>query len=118
MASLGNVGGRIVTSKVMKVAPISVYRGGGDNAVINYNVAGRISGVASIGGVATAGIVVRLYYRDSGNLVDQAISAAGGTYAFSGLDKTALGAYYVTFVDPNTSAPYNYTVTRDHLTAG
>lgn len=118
MASLGNIGVNMANFRSMKVAPMAVYRGDGDSSVIGYNVAGRISGVVSIGGVATAGVVVRLYYHDSGNLIDQAISGSGGTYAFSGLNTSEPGAYYVTFVDPKTSTPYNYTVTRDHLTAG
>ena len=119
MASLGNVANTIGGAKRMKVAPLSVYRGGSpETTVVGYNVAGRISGTVKISGVTAPGVVVRLYYRDNGNLIEQAISDASGDYSFAGLDTAALNAYYVVFIDPKTSSPYNYTVARDHITAG
>lgn len=119
MASLGNVGVRAPNTHQFKVAPSAVLSAVNPPfPLINYPVNGRISGVVSIGAVPTAGVLVRLYYRDSGALIEQAISGTGGTYSFSGLNTSDTMAYYVTFHDPKTSAPFNYTVTKDHLTAG
>ena len=118
MASLGNVGVKAPQHSLsMKVAPLAVV----DYKLvpaISYPVSGRLSGVVSIAGTPRVGVVVRLYYRSSGQLIEQAISGTGGTYSFAGLDVSDPGAYYVTFIDPNTSTPYNFTVTKDHLTAG
>lgn len=120
MAHLGNVGTLAHSAlKRSKVAPLAVLKDNTrSNPSTSYPVNGSISGTASIAGVGTAGILVRLYYRPSGLLIEQAVTGAGGTYSFTGLDPSDAGAYYVTFHDPNTSAPYNFTVTKDHLTAG
>lgn len=78
---------------------------------------GKRSGIISLSGTPVAGVLVRLYLRDSGVLVSQQHSKADGSYEFVGLDPTALNQYMVMMVDPKTEAPFNYTLVQDHLTA-
>ena len=89
-----------------------------ENPTVMVPVNGVITGVARINNVATGGVLVRLYYRENGILIEQAKTDHNGVYVFSGLNPADLKAYYVTFMDPSTGAPYNYTITKDHLTAG
>lgn len=121
MAHLGNIGVRFPTTKPKPVAPAASLSGNipSEVAIINYPVDGGISGVVQINGVVTADVVVRLYDRESGHLVKQAKTDSSGAYSFIGLNKTSsFGGYYVVFMDPRTSSPYNYTVAKDHITAG
>lgn len=122
MAHLGNIGARSFKQRHHQLAPYVVV---GKSMPSNRNDVilatpsnGRVQGIAKIGGVATGGIMVRIYVRETGGLIASMRSKADGTYVFKGLDPTNYGAYCVVFFDPQTGAPYNYTVARDHLTAG
>ena len=79
---------------------------------------GSLSGVVKISGVVAPRVLVRLYDRSTGVLLNSTFTASDGTYSFNGLDPDAAKSYYVTFLDPNESSPFNYTLTSDHLTAG
>lgn len=116
MADLGSVGQKLPTGLYSKVGPEAILGKGGPLA--GYPVDGTISGNVKISGANAGGVVVRLYYRDNGALVDQAISNSSGNYSFVGLNTADPKAFYVVFVDPNKDAPYNYTVARDHISAG
>ena len=119
MADLGSVGQRLPTGLYSKVGPVAILGSGAQNpSLAGYPVGGTISGKVKISGANAGGVVVRLYYRDSGALVDQAISNSSGNYSFVGLNTADPKAFYVVFIDPNKDAPYNYTVARDHISAG
>lgn len=116
MADLGSIGKKLPTGLYSKVGPEAILGKGAQLA--GYPVDGTISGNVKISGANAGGVVVRLYYRDNGALVDQAISNSSGNYSFVGLNTADPKAFYVVFVDPNKDAPYNYTVARDHISAG
>lgn len=116
MADLGSIGKKLPTGLYSKVGPVAILGKGAQFA--GYPVNGTISGNVKISGANASGVVVRLYYRDNGALVDQAISNSSGNYSFVGLNTADPKAFYVVFVDPNKDAPYNYTVARDHISAG
>lgn len=119
MANLGSVGQKLPTGLYSKVGPVAIIGSGAqDPSLAGYPVGGTISGNVKISGANAGGVVVRLYYRDSGALVDQAISNSSGNYSFVGLNTADPKAFYVVFIDPNKDAPYNYTVARDHISAG
>lgn len=88
------------------------------NPTVMVPVDGIITGVVKINNVPAPGVLVRIYYRQNGILIDQAKADQSGAYTFYGLNTADPKAYYVTFMDPSSGAPYNYTVTKDHLTAG
>lgn len=120
MAHLGPLGSnRYFRMHRRKVAPFAAT---GPNSIVTPSIVvpvdGAIHGVAKIGGVNASGVIVRLNYRINGILIEQAKTGVDGAYSFYGLNKADLKAYCVTFMDPSESAPYNYTVTRDHLSAG
>ena len=85
--------------------------------VFNTPCNGIRSGVVSINGSPVMGVVVRLYFRDNGALIEQQFTKSDGSYRFEGLDPTTNKAYLITVLDPNESPPFNYTLTQDHLTA-
>ena len=116
MADLGSVGQKLPTGLYSKVGPVAILGKGGPLA--GYPVDGTISGNVKISGANAGGVVVRLYHRDNGALVDQAVSNSSGNYSFVGLNTADPKAFYVVFVDPNKDAPYNYTVARGHISAG
>lgn len=119
MASLGNVGTMLSSFAMVKVAPAAVVGSANPLAAgVAVSVQGRISGVVTIGGTPVARVLARLYYRTSGQLIEQALTGPNGEYTFYGLDPTDARAYFVTFHDPATAAPFNFTVTKDHLSAG
>ena len=119
MADLGSVGQKLPTGLYSKVGPVAILGSGAQNpSLAGYPVGGTISGNVKISGASAGGVVVRLYYRDNGAIVDQAISNSNGNYSFVGLNTADPKAFYVVFIDPNKDAPYNYTVARDHISAG
>lgn len=119
MADLGSIGKKLPTGLYSKVGPVAILGSvSPSEPFAGYPVNGSISGNVKISGVNVGGVVVRLYYRDNGALVDQAISNSSGNYSFVGLNTADPKAFYVVFVDPNKDAPYNYTVARDHISAG
>ena len=119
MADLGSVGQKLPTGLYSKVGPVAILGSGAQNpSLAGYPIGGTISGNVKISGANAGGVVVRLYYRDNGALVDQAISNSSGNYSFVGLNTADPKAFYVVFIDPNKDAPYNYTVARDHISAG
>lgn len=91
---------------------------GEDVNPLDVDATGVISGVLSIGAVPRGGVKVLLLYRSSGQQAAVAVTAADGSYQFLYLDKTDLGAYCVVFLDPQVAPVYNFTLARDHLTAG
>lgn len=116
MADLGSVGKKLPAGLYSKVGPEAILGKGGQFA--GYPVDGAISGNVKISGANASGVVVRLYYRNNGAFIEQTISDSSGNYSFVGLNKADPKAFYVVFVDPNKDAPYNYTVARDHISAG
>jgi hypothetical protein len=81
----------------------------------NYT-AGTLSGTVTAGGVPCAGYKVRLYYRPNGVFLDEARTAADGTYTFSAYVNTyEIGNYTVIATDLTDT--YD-AVIHDRLTAG
>jgi len=64
---------------------------------------GRISGQVLITSVPAPGILVRCYYKETGNLVKQTWTDASGNYAFDYL--TTADEYYVLAFDDVTQLP-------------
>lgn len=73
---------------------------------------GALSGVVQDTAVPKAGVMVRLYYRASGILIDQRWTASDGSYQFTGLDTTDAEAYQVVVIDTAKNA-----LALDRLTA-
>lgn len=123
MADLGNIGRQYGASTILqkrRMVSRAVYRRP-TNADLNelaVDVTGSISGRVTIGSVPTQGVHVGLFYRDSFNLIARATTSNTGDYTFDGLDRSDLGAYFVTVLDPQASPEFNYSLTRDHLSAG
>lgn len=120
MADLGAIG--VIPSKAIYartiVSPL-VYRPSTkeDPSELSIDTSGTISGVVQVGGVNRQGVHVGLFHRSNMQPVAQAVTSNAGAYSFAGLDKSDLKNYFVVFLDPNTSAPWNYSLVRDHLTA-
>ncbi len=85
---------------------------------LSIDVNGSISGVVKIAGVPTEGVRIGLFHRSNMELIATTISSNTGAYIFRFLDRSDLKNYFVTFLDPATDPAHNYTLTRDHLTAG
>lgn len=83
----------------------------------NVPTNGFITGIVRIAGVPTVGVLLRLYSRESGVLLDQIKSAAGGVYRFVGMDPTYTGGYQIMALDPSSAAPHWYTLVHDHRVA-
>ena len=90
----------------------------GDPNVLDIDVDGTLSGVVSIAGVPTEGIQMALMYRPNRNTIGLAITNNTGAYIFRGLDRSDMENYLVICLDPRVAAPWNYTLAKDHLTAG
>lgn len=119
MADLGAIGRRIGGTVVRRITSRAVQESNQPGAnLLDVPVDGSLYGTVKIATVLTGDVLARLYYRPNGLLIEQAKTIANGTYRFDALNKADLKNYYVTFLDPNENAPYNFTVTKDHLTPG
>lgn len=120
MADLGAIGRLCEYSVfVQPLPPPGPYRSYPSLAVaVTENITGTLSGVVSINTVAQAGVSVGLLHRTSMLLIARAITDGSGAYSFTQLDPTDLANYLILVLDPNADPAYNYTLARDHLTAG
>ena len=121
MADLGAKG--IVANRVLHSRPVVsplIYKqpAPGDVKALEIDVDGSLSGIVRIAGVPTEGVSLGLFHRSSLNLIARATSNNTGAYIFRGLDRSDLENYFVLCLDPQTAAVWNYTLARDHLTAG
>lgn len=82
------------------------------------DTSGKLSGVVSINEIPTQGILVRLFLRDNNEetVINRLYTKEDGSYEFVGLDQS--DKYYITFLDPNKVAPYNFSLIRNHLSPG
>jgi len=86
-------------------------------SLCNVPTNGYITGTLRMAGVPTVGVMLRIYSRDTGVMLDQIKSGAGGVYRFNGLDPTYTGGYLLMALDPSSSAPYWSTLVHDHRVA-
>lgn len=121
MADLGNIAinAENEMSYRLVVSPL-VYKQSSieDVKILDIDITGIISGTVKIAGIPTQYVRVGLFHRISMNLIANAITNNTGIYTFVGLDKSDLNNFFVTILDPQENPTYNYTLTRDHLTAG
>lgn len=67
---------------------------------------GRIQGTTLVEGLLTPNLLVRVYHRESGDLVAEARSNGSGVFTFDGLAEVP-EAYYVVGLDPAGGYAYN-----------
>lgn len=123
MADLGAIGmadSQKTRAKAVPVMSPDIYKPPTslDPKLTDFNLSGRISGVVTVGGVPQSRVRVGLMHRSSMRLISQAHTDGAGAYQFKFLDITDVGNYFVVFLDPNESAPWNYSLVRDHLSPG
>lgn len=92
--------------------------GAGRAAVLAEDIGGTLSGQVKIADVAAANVKVCLQIRSDAIPIRWALSDSSGNWSFTGLDRTRIGEYMVTVLDPKDGSPFNYTIVRDHLTPG
>lgn len=68
---------------------------------------GAISGTVTENGTPVSHAAVRLYYRQTGQLISSAWSAADGTFSFSELESGDSAGYYVIAFDPDGGMQHN-----------
>lgn len=122
MADLGSVGRQFGFGAIARRPVVSraVYKRPTDRDTneLAVDVGGTISGVVRIAGVPAQGVNVGLFARSSLNLIARATTSNTGAWLFDGLDRADLKGYFVTVLDPQENPAYNYSLTRDHLSAG
>ena len=116
MADLGEIGntpGGIALNLMPAVRPLPVWRFGGSLVTVllqtAVDITGALSGTVKREGVAIANVIVRLYYRPTGDIIGAVRSGSDGSFTFGptarpyiGLDKTA-NNYFVLVTDPQSS---------------
>lgn len=108
----------IVSPKIYPLILTSAAPAVADQQPLTVDAGGSLGGVVKIAGVATSGALVGLFHRPTMQLLQRAWTAADGSYNFGGLDRAALGSYFVIALDPATSAPWNFSGVNDRLSAG
>jgi hypothetical protein len=78
------------------------------NVPTNGAISGTVQDETTPGNyTAKSGIVVRLYWRLTGQLIASDTSDESGLFSFSGLDPAETGAYFVLAFDDSSGTVYN-----------
>lgn len=121
MADLGSKGldpSPTICSRVIVSPAVYKRSTNADTNELQIDTSGVISGVVRVATVVTAGVRVGLFHRSNMQQIAMAVTDNVGAYVFRDLDKTDLQNYFVVILDPNAASPWNYSLVRDHLTAG
>jgi hypothetical protein len=84
-------------------------------ALLDIDVGGVISGVVNAGGVPVPYCIVRLYWRETGQIIQQQIAGPDGSFQFTCQDRYSPQSVYVVAIDPAGGETYNL-ATHDRLT--
>lgn len=120
MSDLGQLNIAIGNMNSLSLLTSKSVAGGVDAAYTNVTLApsnGFRQGVVKVNGSPMPNVMVGLYCRDNGQLLSRQLTKMDGSYRFDGLDPSVDGFYFIVAHDPSSVAPFNYTLSQDHLTA-
>lgn len=103
----------VTTTSITGTAVLYAAKGRSSETITLTRVVYYVSGVLTIGGTAAVGYTLRLYDRDTGKLLEETTSIAGGAYEFSEAYRS--GRHYVVALDNSTT--YN-AVIKDKIEGG
>lgn len=89
-----------------------------DRKETEFDLSGRLSGTVNVAGVPQSRVRVGLMHRSNMNLIAQTHTNGAGFYEFKFLDITDLENYFIVFLDPRETTPWNYSLVRDRLSPG
>lgn len=115
MAALGNIGKDLSTVLYIRPTPpwaVSSTR----PSLLAIDIGKKLTGIVTVNTVVYPAFRVDLHYRETRQLINTLYTNDAGVYEFKYLDST--DKYYVVFLDDLESAPYNFSLVRDHLTPG
>ena len=76
---------------------------------------GSISGTVTENSVPVPRCIVKLYFRSTGDYIEQQITSAAGTFTFTGISTAETNGFFVVALDPDGGVQYN-AIIFDRLT--